>query len=368
MRQSHLWPFGAIEHARGNFYVSSYNFGFIVGKTSRFEPSGFAFDMFIAAPTLDDLLRKVLKKLVASTHFVTPTKGANTELACVLLRITNPRARLSRTEAKGTLFSCLGECLWYLAGANDLKFISYYLKNYRKYSDDGRTLHGAYGPRLFNTRRQDQVANIIKLLRRKPPSRQAVIQLFDANDLAEKHKDVPCTCTLQFMVRNGRLLMFTNMRSNDAFIGLPHDIFAFTMLQEIIARTLKIEPGSYSHAVGSLHLYKEHREAARRYLKEGWQSTLAMPPMPKLRPWASVSKLVRAERAIRHGRRVNVGTLHLDPYWADLVRLLQIYGHFKRRESEAITVVKKKISTRVYDPYIDDKKQSAQKQAAKPSG
>jgi thymidylate synthase len=275
--------------------------------------------MFISAPTLDDLLRKVLKKLLASTHFITPTKGTTTELPCVLLQITNPRARLSRTEAKGTLFSCLGECLWYLAGANDLKFISYYLKNYGKYSDDGRTLHGAYGPRLFNMRRQDQVANVIKLLRRKPPSRQAVIQLFDANDLAKKHKDVPCTCTLQFMVRDGRLLMFTNMRSNDAFIGLPHDIFAFTMLQEILARALKIEPGPYSHAVGSLHLYKTNREAARRYLKEGWQSMVAMPPMPQQTPWPSIGKLSRAERAIRDGGRVEIAKLNLHPYWADLV-------------------------------------------------
>jgi len=263
---------------------------------------------------------------------------------------------------KSTLFSCLGECLWYLARSRDLKFISYYLKNYKKYSDDGRTLYGAYGPRLFNMRDQNQVENIIRLLKRKPASRQAVIQLFDAKDIARKSKDVPCTCTLQFLVRGGRLLMFTNMRSNDAFIGLPHDIFAFTMLQEIVARALKLELGPYSHAVGSLHLYKTNREAAGRYLKEGWQSTVMMPPMPKGRPWVSIQKLLRAERAIRDGRGVGIASLHLDDYWADLIRLLQIYSHFKRRESEKIVQIKKKITVRIYEPYIDDKKQTAEKQ------
>jgi thymidylate synthase len=321
--------------------------------------------MFISAPTLDDLLRRVLSKLLASTSYVTPTKGATTEMTCVLLQISNPRARLSRTEMKGTLFSCLGECLWYLASANDLKFIGYYLKNYKKYSDDGLTLHGAYGPRLFNMRHHDQVANIIALLKKKPASRQAVIQLFDAKDIAKKHKDVPCTCTLQFMVRDGRLLMFTNMRSNDAFIGLPHDIFAFTMIQEIVARALKLELGTYSHAVGSLHLYKINRDAARRYLREGWQSTVVMPLMPKGKPWASIQKLLLAERTIRGGRSVNVAALRLDRYWADLVRLLQIYSHFKRRDSERIGQIKKAITVRLYDPYIDDKKQSAEKQKAK---
>ncbi|MGO8977373.1 MAG: thymidylate synthase [Steroidobacteraceae bacterium] len=321
--------------------------------------------MFISAPTLDDLLRRVLTKLLASTNYVTPTKGATTELTCVLLQITNPRARLSRTEAKGTLFSCLGECLWYLAGADDLKFIGYYLKNYKQFSDDGVTLHGAYGPRLFNMRRHDQVANVIALLKKKPASRQAVIQLFDAKDIAKKHKDVPCTCTLQFMIRGGRLLMFTNMRSNDAFIGLPHDIFAFTMMQEIVARALKLEPGTYSHAVGSLHLYKTNRDAARKYLKEGWQSTVVMRPMPKGEPWASIQKLLKAERAIRKGRSVSVGRLRLDRYWSDVVQLLQIYWHFKRGESDKIAQIKKKISVRVYDPYIDDKKQSAERTKSK---
>ena len=321
--------------------------------------------MFISAPTLDDLLRGVLTKLLASTNYVTPTKGATTELTCVLLQITNPRARLSRTEAKGTLFSCLGECLWYLAGADDLKFIGYYLKKYKKFSEDGVTLHGAYGPRLFNMRRHDQVANVIGLLKKKPASRQAVIQLFDAKDIAKKHKDVPCTCTLQFMIRGGRLLMFTNMRSNDAFIGLPHDIFAFTMMQEIVARALKLEPGTYSHAVGSLHLYKTNRDAARKYLKEGWQSTVVMPPMPKGKPWASIQKLLKAERAIRNGRSVSVGTLRLDRYWSDVIQLLQIYWHFKRGESDKIAQIKKKILVRVYDPYIDDKKQSAERTKSK---
>lgn len=159
--------------------------------------------------------------------------------------------------------------------------------------------------------------------------------------------------------------MFTNMRSNDAFIGLPHDVFAFTMLQEMIARALGLEPGPYSHAVGSLHLYKTNRDAARRYLEEAWQSTVVMPSMPKGRPWASIRKLLVAERGVRKGHEIKVGALHLDRYWADLIRLLQIYGHFKRGESEDILRIKKQISVRLYDPYIDDKKESADRQRAR---
>src|SRR5258706_1711153 len=103
--------------------------------------------MYMTEATLDDLLRRVIEKLLKSKNRINPTRGSATELTGVLLRITNPRARLSRTEKKGTLFSCLGELFWYLAKSRSLRFISYYLPNYRECSDDGRTIYGGYGPR-----------------------------------------------------------------------------------------------------------------------------------------------------------------------------------------------------------------------------
>ena len=224
-----------------------------------------------------------------------------------------------------------------MAKSNELSFIAHYLSHYREESDDGHTVYGAYGPRLFNMRRNNQVGNVIALLRKKPASRQAVIQLFDAADIAKRHKGIPCTCTFQFMIRERRLHLLTNMRSNDAFLGLSHDIFSFTMLQEIVARTLSVEIGTYKHAVGSLHLYDRNRKAAQRYLEEGWQSTtICMPPMPPGDPWNSIGKVLRAERAIRLNRTVNVQDLRLDAYWADFVCLLQIYGHYKRHEGRKI--------------------------------
>lgn len=323
--------------------------------------------MYIKADKVDDLLRHVLSKLLRISGRITTSRGDAVELTGVLLHLTNPRARLSRTEARGRLFSALGELWWYLAKTNDLRFISYYVpKHYEKESDDGRTVYGAYGPRLFGTRGQDQVANVITLLKERPSSRRAVIQLFDARDIAKHHTNIPCTCTLQFLVRNGRLEMFTSMRSNDAFIGLPHDVFAFTMLQEIMARTLSVEPGAYKHAVGSLHLYNDHRAGARHFLKEGWQSTVPMPPMPASDPWCSIKTLLRAEQAIRQGHAVNLRALRLAPYWQDLVCLLQIYRHFQDAKPLRIARLKKQMSVAVYDPYIDEKQQTAaERHAAK---
>jgi len=312
--------------------------------------------MYVTAPTLDDLLRRVFERLLKSSNHIKPTKGPATELMGVLLKIANPRARLSRTETKGTLFSCLGELLWYLARTNDVRFISYYIPDYKKYSDDGKAVYGAYGPRLFKKGGHNQVAKVVRILRKKPHSRQAVIQLFDAVDIDSDHKHVPCTCTLQFMVRRSRLYMLTNMRSNDAFLGLPHDVFAFTMLQEIIARMLSIELGTYKHVVGSLHLYEKDRERAQRYLDEGWQSTVPMPAMPLGSVWHSILTLLDAEARIRSGRRLNIRKLNLSRYWADFVYLLQIFRYSKNGRTDKIAHLTRRISTNIYNTYIEKRR------------
>lgn len=281
----------------------------------------------------------------------------------MLLEIKNPRARLSRTESRGKVFSCLGELLWYLAGTNDLEFICYYILRYREDSEDDKTIYGGYGPRLFNKRGQDQIANVLRILKENPNSRRAVIQLFDSDDLiqlidtegqAVARKEIPCTCTLQFMIRKRHLHMFTHMRSNDAYIGLPHDVFCFTMLQEIIARSLNVELGTYKHFVGSLHLYEKDIGGASQYLEEGWQSsTISMPLMPVTDPWPAIKVLLKAESDIRGNAEIELDKLGLDPYWADLVRLLQIFRHYKNKEANEIARIKEEMSSHIYGAYIE---------------
>ena len=293
---------------------------------------------YIQGDTLDDVMRVAIENVEKHGQSNDPSKGDTKELTGVLLELTNPRARLSRTETRGKPFSCLGELCWYLAGSNEEEFISYYIPTYKKYAEDG-SLFGGYGPRMFGESHSGQVGTIINLLKQNPPTRRAVIQLFDAEDILERHEDVPCTCTLQFLIRKNALHMVTYMRSNDAYLGLPHDIFSFTMLQEILANTLAVELGVYKHAVGSLHIYDRDKRAVEQFLDEGWQSTdKSMPPMPKGNPWPAIRTLLDAESRIRRGETVDESERGetvdeselevIDPYWADLIRLLQIFSMF----------------------------------------
>lgn len=183
-------------------------------------------DAYFSGKTLDDVLHRVIEDVIQYGTHIRPTKGDALEIPGVLLEILDPRARLSRTETRGRIFSGLGELCWYLAGSNEADFISYYIAEYEELAEAGE-IFGGYGPRLRNWRGVNQLSRVIEVLKAKPDSRQAVIQLFDALDISEKHKDVPCTCTLQFMLRQGKLQLFANMRSNDIHWGLPHDVFCF---------------------------------------------------------------------------------------------------------------------------------------------
>ena len=324
--------------------------------------------MFIERETLDDLLHSVLRRLLRSPQRTVASKGPAREIVAVLLKIRNPRARFSGTESRATLFSCLGELMWYLSGTNSLEFIKYYIPRYAKFSDDAASLHGAYGARLFGGGLNSQFHEVARLLQRKQDTRQAVIQIFSKDDLLAKTKDVPCTCTIQFFMRAGTLDALVHMRSNDALIGLPHDVFAFTMLQEIMARTLSCELGTYNHCVGSLHLYDSNRKTARKFLAEGLQTPFEMPPMPIEDPWPSISWLQNVESNIREGRLQTAVELSGRPYWTDLARLLLIKRLFDERDLRSLIRQKNALSTKTYDSFIRYKTSSPGVPAAPTTG
>lgn len=308
--------------------------------------------MYVAADSLDDLLHKLYPKLLKSKMQVSSTRGDSKELDGVLLSLSKPRMRLSRTESRGRIFSSLGELIWYLSGSDKLDFIRYYIRNYEQESEDGVTIRGAYGPRLYGLHDNNQIDNILRILKEKPTTRRAVIQIYDAADISRNYREIPCTCTLQFIIRDKFLHMYTNMRSNDAFIGLPHDVFCFTMLQELFANSLGVKLGTYKHFVGSLHIYTHHIRGAHQFLNEGWQDQIAMPPMPAGDPWGAVQTLVRAESLIRGGQTVDLDELAVAPYWKDLIRLLQIFHRLKTKSFTGLSRLKGAMTNDVYEAYI----------------
>ena len=137
-------------------------------------------------------------------------------------------------------------------------------------------------------------------------------------------KDVACATSLQFLLRDGQLDAVIHMRSNDAFWGLPYDVFLFTMLQELFAAELNVELGRYHHSVGSLHLYQRHIRAAQRVLDDSnWRDF----EMPRLSKPEVLPQFLSAEHALRledpsAPRLVET----LPQYWHQLAEILACYS------------------------------------------
>lgn len=129
---------------------------------------------------------------------------------------------------------------------------------FKNFTEDNGLFHGAYGLRT-----KGQYDAIVERLRQDPSTRQAVVTIWNPTyDLLPGKRDYPCTVLHQFRIRNNKLNMSVYMRSNDVWLGAAYDFFQFTRVQIAIASILGIEPGTYAHHVGSLHIYEQHYGAA----------------------------------------------------------------------------------------------------------
>lgn len=216
----------------------------------------------IFARSAEEAFHEVLSNLSLYGAESSPRGMKIKELLNVNITISNPRNRIVYCpERKFSLPYALGELTWYLCAKNDLESMKYYSKFMERGTDDGVTLNSAYGYRIFGKHEAikfDQWDHVKKLLTKDKDSRQAVIHLHTPNN--KKTNDEVCTMSLQFLIRDGKLDLITTMRSNDIILGFTYDVFAFTVLQELMANELGVELGKYHHNVGSMHIYENKFE------------------------------------------------------------------------------------------------------------
>jgi thymidylate synthase len=228
----------------------------------------------IAAPSYREALYETLGLLRKEGRVIAPRGMATLELEDVCLTISDPRDRVALLPGRrADIFATVAETLWVIAGREDVAFVAHYLPRMHDYSDDGLSLHGAYGPRLRNWRGVDQLQQVRTVLTEDPESRRAAVVLFDPErDLTAPTKDVPCNNWLHFTIRDGRLNLRVASRSMDALWGSTINVFEWTVLQELMALWLGVKLGTYTHFVGSMHLYYGMRERVDEILSHDLQS------------------------------------------------------------------------------------------------
>lgn len=161
-------------------------------------------------------------------------------------------------------FFHLFESIWMLAGRNDVKFPARFAGQIAQYSDNGETLHGAYGFRWRSHYKVDQLRAISRALTYNREDRRQVLSMWDPYidpPVAELGgKDVPCNTHAYFDVTGGTILNMTVCnRSNDAVWGAyGANAVHMSFLLEYVARSAGLTMGEYRQFSNNFHIYEKH--------------------------------------------------------------------------------------------------------------
>ena len=150
------------------------------------------------------------------------------------------------------------EWAWYLSGDPRIsKLGELYGKIptiWKRMADENGEVNSNYG---YQWKRNDQLENVIKMLKTNPDTRQAAISIYDGKTIHQYAHDTPCTYAVQFTIVQSKLYMSVYMRSNDLWYGFCNDQYQFASLQEMVAERLNLPVGTYYHHAHNLHLYND---------------------------------------------------------------------------------------------------------------
>ncbi len=193
--------------------------------------------------------------------------GSVKDLGKVVYQIKNDVLRLCFLKERNiNPFFVLTEFAWIIEGNNLVEPLQSFIKDYNKFSDDNKTLNGAYGFRLLKYFGINQLEKAILELKENRESRRVVLTIYSPDDLNKDSKDIPCNTSLYLKIKDNKLDITILNRSNDLYLGVPYNVFIFYLLQVYIAKNLNIDVGTQTHFTDSLHLYVKDLEKVKEII------------------------------------------------------------------------------------------------------
>lgn len=305
---------------------------------------------YLRAGDADEAYAETLSRVLANGEVVTGGTslsvgaGKNShELLNYSVVLSSPREKLVFNEVRRVyLPGAVARFVWMMAGSDRLADIAFYVEKVKDFSDDGIAVPGSsYGQRITRARPGlNQLEAVIGRLTEDPQSRRAAISVYQPEDAVRPSCDIPCTFGLSYHIRRGKLYATTLMRSNNAFLLLPYNIFEFSLLAEAVAAELNVPLGGLTHYALSMHIY-EHEVAKSREVIAGYKrlSGVKRDPVPEIpagsKPLEQIKNLVILEAELRHASEGLSGSNieewlakaegKLDSYWKQFYYLLLLH-------------------------------------------
>lgn len=131
--------------------------------------------------------------------------------------------------------------------------------------EDG-TIGKAYGYQFsrkyqFKTKEgikeMDQVDYVLYLLQNDPSSRRIMTNLFCHDELKDMNLE-PCAFGTQWLVKEGKLHLILNQRSQDMLAANGWNTMQYAALTHMFAQVAGLEVGTLTHNIGDCHIYDRH--------------------------------------------------------------------------------------------------------------
>lgn len=185
-----------------------------------------------------------------------------------------PRQRVSFSPLRdANPFFHLYESLWMLAGRCDVASVARFAARMTTFSDDGDSLHGAYGWRWREFFGFDQLREVVDMLRGDKNSRRVVLTMWSPiGDLiaaeggvgGPNSLDLPCNTHVYFDATIGVLNMTVCNRSNDIVWGCyGANVVHMSMLHEFVACATGLPLGTYYQFSNNFHMYAQRDDCQR---------------------------------------------------------------------------------------------------------
>lgn len=208
----------------------------------------------------------VLRRLISESSVVN-LGHMHSELIGTTLVLSDPKFSLITSPGRRFNYrTIIAEGLWNVSPRADIGFLERFNPNITRFVADQpegqrEHAHWAYGPHFHH-----QLSKAAQELAEHPDTRRARISIEHPYHLPGTP---PCTTSVQWLIREGELHQIVNMRSNDAWLGVPLDIGQFSLWHRIMSAALGIPLGRYIHHAGSLHLYKHDLADALKVVELG---------------------------------------------------------------------------------------------------
>lgn len=178
------------------------------------------------------------------------------------------------------------EMMLYFGGRNDAEGFIDASKFWGKLATPDGKINSAYGYMIFVKKTpsgKTQFEWVMESFKKDKDTRQALMFLGSPDYQYDGNPDFTCTLNYHFFIRNNRLDMIVNRRSQDLVLGFTYDaVWEMCLLQalrlELLAFYPELKLGFISWNINSLHIYKENFEMIEKMLEKPFVVT----PIPQM--------------------------------------------------------------------------------------